>query len=157
MKEKSILLVLLWILLSVLLSSFSQEGKPLPPLIRKDLLGGNKGGFLFPKRNIFSPFIRGEEGSSAFQGQLGASKTPEREAGEVEETSSLAFQLTYVGYIQSPQKMIGLIILDGQVLAVSSGEMVREGYTVGNITPEEIEIICPDSEKRKFSLQGEKE
>ncbi len=35
--------------------------------------------------------------------------------------------------------------------------MISEGAKVGEITPEEIEIMGPDSEKRKYSLEREKE
>ena len=35
--------------------------------------------------------------------------------------------------------------------------MINKKIKVGKITPEEIEIMGPDSEKRKYSLEGVKE
>jgi flagellar basal body P-ring protein FlgI len=51
--------------------------------------------------------------------------------------------------------MTALIILEGQVMAVAEGEVVSEGIRIGKITPQELEVIMPDSTTRKFSLEGE--
>lgn len=62
----------------------------------------------------------------------------------------------YIGYIVFGEKIVALIIIDGNALAVEKGEMISEGVKVGEITPEEIEIMGPDSEKRKYSLEGKR-
>lgn len=71
--------------------------------------------------------------------------------------SLLALNIKYIGYIVSCEKIVALIIIDGNALAVEKGEIISEGAKVGEITPEEIEIMGPDSEKRKYSLEREKE
>ncbi len=66
--------------------------------------------------------------------------------------------LRYIGFIEytkSSQKITALIILEGQPMAVVEGEVVFEGMRIGKISPQELEVIMPDSTTRKFSLEGE--
>ena len=70
--------------------------------------------------------------------------------------SLLALNIRYIGYIVFGEKIVALIIIDGNALAVEKGEMINERIKVGKITPDEIEIMGPDSKKRKYSLEGEK-
>jgi len=125
-------------------------------LIRKDLLLRKERELRPPRRNIFSP-------KGSFRGEF-ISETQEVganpqgiEASSKEKPSSVIINLRYIGYIDSPQKIIGLIIFENEALAVEEGELLREGIRVGKITPHEIEMIGPDSAKRKFSLEGENE
>lgn len=67
----------------------------------------------------------------------------------------LNINLRYIGFIRSSRKVIGLIILEGQVMAVAEGEVVSEGIRIGKVTAQEIEVIMPDSTTRKFPLEGE--
>ena len=71
--------------------------------------------------------------------------------------SLLDLNIRYIGYIVSDEKIVALIIFDGNALAVEKGEMINKKVKVGEITPEEIEFMGPDSEKRKYSLEGVKE
>ena len=50
---------------------------------------------------------------------------------------------------------MALIIFDGESLAVEKGELISEGVEIGEITLQDIEVIGPDSNRRKFSLEGE--
>ena len=75
----------------------------------------------------------------------------------IKEWASLSdLNIRYIGYIVSDEKIVALIIFDGNTLAVEKGEMINKKVKVGKITPEEIEFIGPDSEKRKYSLEGVK-
>lgn len=127
-------------------------------LIRKDLLRPGAGEARLPKRNIFSPR------SSLTSPVLAPSQTPlSVEQSEGQETPGgtagtpppITINLRYIGYIESSRKMIALIILEGQALAVAEGEWVGEAVKIGKITTTEIEIVLPDSTTRKFSLEGE--
>lgn len=137
------------------LADKKQEEKDLQgkSLILKGLLQTKNEDLPPPRRNIFSPasvsstpvllpsvFKQGEEGP---EGEL---------TGAFFRTS---IKLRYIGYVDSDQKTIALVIFEGQAMAVAEGEMIREGIKVEKITPSEVEIIGPDSEKRKFPLEGE--
>lgn len=125
-------------------------------LIRKDLLMRNKEELAPPKRNIFSPQTAFSGGISSGGKEIeksleGVTAEPNKEA------SPVLFYLKYLGYIDSPQKVLGLVIFEEQVLSVEEGEELRPGIKVGKITAEDIEIIGPGSVKKKFSLEGEKQ
>ncbi len=80
-------------------------------------------------------------------------KTVNAQLRSMDWDSLLAQNIKYIGYVVSCEKIVALIIIDGNALAVEKGETISEGAKVGEITPEEIEIIGPDSEKRKYSLE----
>ena len=165
MKSKRIFLGALAFFLSVVFffsalaphfQSKETQGKKEQSLVRKDLLLKREREFKPPRRNIFSPesSLRGEfiaENQEVGANPLGI------EASSKEDESQAAIPIRYIGYIDSPQKIIGLIIFENEALAVEEGELLRMGIKVGKITPSEIEIIGPDSAKRKFSLEGERE
>lgn len=124
-------------------------------LIRKDLLRFQRTEAGLPKRNIFAP--RSHSSSALpLEAQVGIGpETVETLPGEEKEQPAFNVNLRYVGYIESPGRMVALIILEGQAMAVAEGEVVIEGIRIGKISPLEIEIIMPDSTTRKFSLEGE--
>lgn len=72
-----------------------------------------------------------------------------------EENSVLTLNLRYLGYVFSRQKIVGLIVFEGEALAVVQGESLTEDFTVGRISPEEIEILGPDSKPMMFAIEGE--
>lgn len=124
-------------------------------LIRMDLLRSQKAEAGLPRRNIFAP--RSHSGLSV---SLRAQESAGLDAAENlsrKEQGQPAFNvnLRYIGYIESPGRMIALIILEGQALAVAEGEVVIEGMRIGKISPTEIEVVMPDSTTRKFALEGE--
>jgi hypothetical protein len=124
-------------------------------LIRKDLLRFQRAEAGLPKRNIFSPrlhssppiFLEAQENVGLDAAEILPGKDEQRPGFNV--------NLRYIGYIESPGRIIALIILEGQALAVAEGEVVSEGIRIAKIMPTEIEIIMPDSTTRKFSLEGE--
>lgn len=71
-------------------------------------------------------------------------------------SSSLPVNIRYIGYVISDNKMVGLIVFEGNALAVENGEVISEEVKIGKITTEEIEIVGSDSQKRRYYLEGEK-
>jgi len=65
--------------------------------------------------------------------------------------------LKYIGFVKSGQKIIALVILEGEALAVIENEMIGEEIRVGKVTSEEIELIGANSQKWIYSLEGEEE
>jgi hypothetical protein len=123
------------------------EGKS---LIRKELLLKEKKGLQPPLRNIFSP----RRTASSLSESKGAA--PQKNPGTVgPEPSHASLNLSYVGYVISGEKIIALIVLEGNILSVEKGDTIGEGITVGEITTSELEVIGPGSEKKKYSIQGD--
>lgn len=126
-------------------------------LIRKDLLQTQSGEMGLPKRNIFSPqsSSRSQVGASFVASQKSQLGLEDEEQEEAQTAPAISINLRYIGFVESPRRMIGLIILEGQAIAVVEGEVISEGMRIGKVTAQEIEIIMPDSMTRKFSLEGE--
>lgn len=134
------------------------DEKPDPPrLIRRDLLVTGNKKLDPPKRNIFTAQSSGWQEPVEFEerGQINRVEREEAEALAQEGMAALTLSLRYIGYVKSGQKMTALILFEGEALAVQEGEMLVEGMTVLRITVEEIEVISPDQESRKFPLEGE--
>jgi hypothetical protein len=126
-------------------------------LIRKDLLLREKIELGNPVRNIFAlrrsvpreiqrdpvELQQNQKQNSNLTDKLGAS-------------SSLPVNIRYIGYVISDNKMVGLIVFEGNALAVERGELISDGVKIGKITTEEIEIVGSDSQKRRYYLEGEK-
>ncbi len=125
-------------------------------LIKKELLLKKKQKLSPPRRNIFS-LQRTESGETRVfptNPQPIQKKTP----GVTEDKpAGLQMHLRYIGHIRSGEKIVALIILEDTAFAVEKGEMISEGIQIGDITPEYIEIIGPDSVRKKYTLEGEKE
>jgi hypothetical protein len=125
-------------------------------LVQKDLLLKERKGLQPPLRNIFSPRRTGlnPSGSKGLGVLQGLQKNP----GPVgPEPSRAALNLSYIGYIVSGEKIIALIVLEGDILYVEKGDMIQEGIRIGEITASEIEVIGPGSEKKKYLIQGDSE
>jgi hypothetical protein len=129
-------------------------------LIREDLLKTKEGDLGSPRRNIFS--LQPASTSASLTADV-----PSRAVGvqgnprgvgapDQKEAPVVEIRLTYIGYINSREKIIGLVIYGGEALAVKEGEVIGEGIKVGKIAHKEIEIIGPDSTTRKYPLEGEK-
>lgn len=109
-----------------------------------------------PQRNIFSPRRTGLSQSESKGAGIpqGLQKNP----GTVgPEPSRASLSLSYIGYIVSGEKIIALIVLEGDILYVEKGDIVGEGIRIGEITASEIEVIGPGSEKKKYLIQGDSE
>jgi hypothetical protein len=126
-------------------------------LIRKDLLLREKIELGSPLRNIFtlkrSVSTQIERNPVILQQNQQHNPTvPNR----YESSSSLPVNIRYIGYVISDDKMVALIVFEGNALAVERGEVISEGVKIGKITPEEIEIVGSDSQKRRYYLEGER-
>jgi len=129
------------------------EGKS---LIRKELLLKTVKGLPLPRRNIFSP--RRTELSESSSTGLGIPQGLQKNPAPVEPKAGRAsLSLSYIGYIVSGEKIIALIVLEGDILYVEKGDMIQEGIRIGEITASEIEVIGPGSERKKYSIQGDSE
>lgn len=137
-------------------------------LIRLDLLQTEVPALEAPLRNIFAP----HRGGARAKGRLGPSGRlrpgevdPDRPEGENPETRGeeelesgpavTMLTLRYVGFVSSSERTVGVVIYQGDVLAVKPGELIAEGVTILKITPEEIVFQGPDAESRTVSLEGE--
>lgn len=132
------------------------ESEAKKSLIRKELLFTEKKELKPPRRNIFSPRSSGirEEAPEALRTSRGLQETGD----DFEDDASLpSFNLRYIGYIDSGQRIIALVIFEGQAMVVEEDERISEQLQVGKITTKEIEIIGPGAERRKYSLEGEEE
>lgn len=134
-------------------NSEQDSEKEVRSLIRKDLLQIKREDPKLPGRNIFTPQSRrmSEEVVQSFE----ISPDLRQEASAEVKDSSFSLILRYIGYIDSGQKMVALIIFEGEAIAVQKGEKISEQYTVEEITTEYIEIIGPGGEKKQIPLEGE--
>ena len=162
----------LWALASVILvccASFlfaldqekPQKAKAIPDnrdsFIRMDLLTEEKKPMPPPKRNIFtkkSGAVFEDLSPEEIEEKIDeALNTPDSPAQGEDSVSSL--NLRYLGYVLSGRKVVGLVVFRGEALAVVEGDPLDEGYTVGRVNPDEIEVLGPDQEPIVFSLEGE--
>lgn len=132
----------------------SDPEKEVKSLIKKDLLFKKRKKLGPPRRNIFST-RRSEIRNTKVDPVVPERDTQELKALIAERISSRLLNIRYVGYIVSGERIVALIFFEENVLAVEEGEVIAEGVEVEKITPVEIEIIGPDSKKRKYPLEGE--
>lgn len=131
-------------------------------LLRMDLLQLPQEEMTPPQRNIFAPGARTSrpldihpQGSEMSMPDDQAVDTPVLQAGGTAAPPLITVNLRYIGFIESSQRMIALVVLEGQAIAVVEGEVVGEGIRIGKITRDQVEIVLPDSSTRLFSLEGE--
>ena len=123
------------------------------PIVRKDLLVFGKGQILPPRRDIFRPGFYGVPAASTgfpLRPPVAKSQTP-----KVGEPPAFVLNLVYVGSVRSSGKIVALVIRDGQTMSVAEGDEVVPGYKVVRVTPDEIEVEGPNSERKTFSRQGD--
>ena len=131
-------------------------------LIRKELLEARKQDTAPPQRNIFSPRLGpGRPAETALP--AGAQPVVDFEAADepaaAEEASQappvINIDLRYIGFIQSPHRLVALVNFEGRAIAVVEGDVVGEGIRIGKVSRQTVEVILPDSSTRTFSLEGE--
>jgi hypothetical protein len=162
MKAKEIASAFFILFLSIGLSIWAGEEKLQKKglekgLIRKDLLLREKMELGNPVRNIFAlgRSVSREIERNPVKLRQNQQQNPTL-PGKYEASSSLPLNVRYIGYVISDDKMVALIVFEGEALAVESGEVISEGVKIGKITPEEIEIVGSDSQKRRYVLEGER-
>jgi hypothetical protein len=129
-------------------------------LVLKELLTPPQKTLLPPKRNIFtrqrantSPGEFLSEGNTVLSGQASIRQnSPEQKmaAGEAARANA-----QYIGYVQSGDRVVALIILEGQTYAVESGDVLEGGVTIGEITPDDLEIMDRDGQSERIRIEGE--
>jgi hypothetical protein len=162
MKAKEITSAFFILFLSIGLSIWAGEEKLQKKalekgLIRKDLLLREKMELGNPVRNIFT--LRRSVSREIERNPVKLRQNQQQNPtlpGKYEASSSLPLNIRYIGYVISDDKMVALIVFEGDALAVESGEVISEGVKIGKITPEEIEIVGSDSQKRRYYLEGER-
>lgn len=126
-------------------------------LIRKDLLLREKLELGNPIRNIFT--LRRSVSREIQRNPVELQQSQQQDSNlpnKLGASSSLPANIRYIGYVISDNKMVGLIVFEGNALAVERGELISDGVKIGKITTEEIEIVGSDSQKRRYYLEGEK-
>lgn len=141
----------------------SQERQEPKSLIRKELLIQPEKTLSPPKRNIFTrqrtnrapdEFAAAEDFQLPGQRQLpGQMEQPEQTESPVEEVRA---DVKYIGYVRSGTRVVALIIFEGEIYAVQSGDILGTGLTIGEITVDDIEIFDRGSEPIRIILEGEK-
>lgn len=125
--------------------------------IRMDLLSAEKKPMPPPKRNIFTvgrASVVEELSPEAFKERMEEIRNIQNSQSQGENSMS-SLNLRYLGYVLSGRKIVGLIVFEGEALAVVEGDLISDGFTVGRISPEEIEVLGPDSKPVMFSIEGE--
>lgn len=137
--------------------------KEVKSLLRKDLLHQiRKQEAAPPKRNIFAPrlgFSRPGEVARAGRPLPAVDYQAADESAATDETAEappvLTVNLRYIGFIESPRRLVALVNFEGRAMAVVEGDVVAEGIRIGKVTRQQIEVVLPDSSTRTFSLEGE--
>ena len=137
----------------------AKEGKS---LLRKDLLQFRKQTAAPPMRNIFAPragFSRpgeaGRPGAPLPAVDYQAADESAATDGTAEAPPVMTVNLLYIGFIESPRRLVALVNFEGRAIAVVEGDVVGEGIRIGKVTRQQIEVVLPDSSTRTFSLEGE--
>jgi hypothetical protein len=135
-----------------------QEKKERTSLVRKDLLQPTKEPLSPIKRNIFTrgrmaPVEGGDNSILEDFRRPGQKQSPDSQPAEEER---VRIDVKYIGYVQSGEKVVALIILEGNTYAVESGDVLEMGVSIGEITPDDMEIIDRGSEAIRINLEGEK-
>ncbi len=136
----------------------SQETQEKGSLIRKDLLDFQNKEFPSPQRNIFvrqRVSYRQNEGSPSALGNFQMPNAENSSPQSESENQNIDFVLNYIGYVKSGTRVVALVLLEGDTYAVESGDVLVGGITIGEISPDDIEIIGSDSVSKRIKLEGE--
>jgi Tfp pilus assembly protein PilP len=137
-----------------------QEKNEQISLIRKELLTPSKKYLSPAKRNIFTrQRTAAVENGIALSSRGGDFQTPGQKKSPAQRESAVEevqVDVKYIGYVQSGEKVVALIILEGETYAVESGDILETGVSIGEITPDDMEIFERDSEPKRINLEGEK-
>lgn len=128
------------------------ELSPGPSLIRKDLLVKPRPAEVRPRRNIF---IRG--GGAAVEPGPPAKVAPPQAETPTDKAvpESAGPVIRYIGFVTTARKIVGLVLVNGQALAVAEGDRVAGDYTVLKISPETLELAGPEGQTKTVSIKGE--
>lgn len=163
MKNKNFFLAFLFLSLIFMGEGSGQEEKTINPerkkvenlpLVRIDLLKGKEEKLERPARNIFSSQKSSFETSHPAEEE--SMTPPPAQKENAPSTPSPSFiRLRYVGCVFSGEKIVGLVIFEGETLAVEKGDSLTQKFQVQEITPQKIVVQGSDSQKRSYPLEGE--
>jgi hypothetical protein len=132
-------------------------------LLRKDLLTTSKKSFVPPVRNIFTRQRRATGGGEVYgeedistPGQNKQTAQQKSSAQQKPPVERVQTSVKYIGYVQSGTRVVALIILGGDSYAVETGDVLETGMSIGEITPDELEIFDRGPEAIRIKLEGEK-
>jgi len=128
------------------------ELSPGQSLIRKDLLVKPRPAEVRPRRNIF---VRG--GGAAVEPGPPANLAPPQAETPSDKAvpESVGPDIRYIGFVTTARKIVGLVLVNGQALAVAGGDRLAGDYTVLKISPETLELAGPDGQTKTISIKGE--
>jgi len=134
-------------------------------LVRKDLLLRKEGELEPPKRNIFS--LQSFAGGPGTPGVVTAPNMPTpagisspqgaQPPGVQPEAVQPVFDFRYIGFVRSSRRITAVVIYNGLPYSVSEGDVLGQEVRILKITAKEIEVQGPDSGKKVFPLEGERE
>ena len=147
------------------------KGGPAPvrgPLLRMDLLGRHPAVPVPVKRD---PFVAGGPSGEAAEGamprpgaglsgrpfpggRLGGAKPGLEPPAEA--PAEPALNLRYVGFVRGKDRILALVLVNGQASAVGAGDILGDAWKVAAVTAAEIEIQGSDGATLKFALEGER-
>lgn len=134
-----------------------QPGAKLPSLIRKEWLRTDVPPPSPPRRDIFSTrTVSAANPARAAEILSPAGRMAAEKADEIAPEAAPAFDLRYFGYSfnSSRKKIVGLVLLNGQAVAVEEGDTPVSGFKITAITRKAVEIVGPDGKILTFALQG---
>ena len=129
----------------------SQEARK--PLVRKDLLVFGSGEIAAPVRDIFRPKTAAPPAVRRARGPAVKSAA----VSQPDAPPSFTLNLSYIGSIKSGGQTIALVIRNGQTVSVGEGDEIAPGYKVVGVTAEAIVIQGPNSERKTFPRQGDRQ
>jgi hypothetical protein len=127
------------------------------PVIRMDLLHEAGRPEASAKRDIFIP--QSATAGGPIPVLISGIQTPmagleAQRAGE--ESKIPALSLRYVGFIQAKKKFIGLVLFEGQAMAVEEGDFVGQEWKIVRIAADALDIQGSDGKTQTFALEGER-
>lgn len=126
-----------------------------PPLVRMDLLKIRPADPAAPIRDIFSPGRAVVPAESVAVPDIPDGKEPGLAGSPEAVPKEPVLDLVYIGWVTSGRKIVALVILEGQTVAVVEGEEILPGFKVEKIGPDRIEVVGPDGKRTSVPVQGE--
>jgi hypothetical protein len=122
--------------------------KEKPPIVRTDLLFLDAKEPAPPLRDIFRPKAARTPVPRPTARPASAKKPA---APPPEAAAGFALDLTYIGSVGVSGRTMALVLRGGQTVSVAEGDEILPGYRVVRITPEEIVVEGPNSERKTFT------
>lgn len=126
----------------------ASPGKEKAPIVRTDLLFLDAKEPGPPLRDIFRPKAARPAVPRPSPRPASANKPA---APPPEAAAGFALDLTYIGSVGVSGRTMALVLRGGQTVSVAEGDEILPGYRVVRITPDEIVVEGPNSERKTFT------